>query len=72
MTEMEFSSAREIAAEIRAGTVSAREVTERMLARIAADQTVNGVVETRPEYAVRAATAADEAAWLSTPEESLA
>jgi amidase len=61
MTEIEFSSAHEIAAEIRSGVVSSREVTERMLARIEADETVNAVIETRPEYAVQAATAADEA-----------
>jgi len=35
-------------------------VTRRLLERISADSTVNGVVETRPEYALEAATAADE------------
>jgi amidase len=54
-------TATELAAAIRCGRVSSREVTEQLLARIAADRTVNAVVETRPEYAVRAATAADEA-----------
>ena len=54
-------TATELAAQIRCGRVSSREVTEQLLARIAADRKVNAVVETRAEYAVRAATAADEA-----------
>jgi amidase len=61
MTEIEFRSAGEIAAEIRAGRISSREVTEQMLARIAANPEVNAVVETRPEYALKAADAADRA-----------
>ncbi|TDD18339.1 amidase [Kribbella turkmenica] len=55
------ATATEIAARIRAGQVSSREVTERMLARIAADTDVNAVVETRPEFALKAAADADEA-----------
>jgi len=41
--------------------VSSREVTEGMLARIAADTDVNAVVETRPEFALQAAADADVA-----------
>ncbi|TCO52028.1 amidase [Kribbella antiqua] len=54
-------TATEIAGRIRSGEVSSREVTERMLARIAADTTVNAVVETRAEFALEAAARADEA-----------
>ncbi|WP_433167926.1 amidase family protein [Kribbella sp. CA-247076] len=54
-------TATEIAAGIRAGKVSSREVTEQMLARIAADADVNAVVETRPEFALRMAADADQA-----------
>jgi amidase len=54
-------TATEIAALIRAGEVTSREVTERMLARITADTTVNAVVETRAEFALRAAAEADAA-----------
>jgi amidase len=57
----EFSTAQQAAAAIRAGETSSRELTEDLLARIAADTSVNAVVETRPEYALAAATAADEA-----------
>jgi amidase len=57
----EFSTAQQAAAAIRAGEASSRELTERLLARIDADTSVNAVVETRPEYALQAATAADEA-----------
>jgi amidase len=57
----ELSTANEAAAAIRAGRASSRELTEDLLARIAADTTVNAVIETRPEYALQAATAADEA-----------
>jgi amidase len=59
MTEIEF---RECGRD-RGGDSSrpdlVREVTERMLARIAADPEVNAVVETRAEYALKAADAAD-------------
>ena len=41
--------------------MSSREVTEGMLARIAADTDVNAVVETRPEFALQAAADADVA-----------
>ncbi|TCM44262.1 amidase family protein [Kribbella sp. VKM Ac-2568] len=61
MTEMEFWTAGEIASRIRDGAVSSREVTARLLERIAADSTVNAVVETRAEFALEAAAAADEA-----------
>lgn len=57
----EFSTANQAAAAIRAGEASSRELTELMLARIATDGSVNAVVETRPEYALQAATAADQA-----------
>jgi amidase len=61
MTEIEFRTAGEIAADIRQGKVSSREVTELMLARVQADSTVNAVVETRAEFARQAAAVADEA-----------
>src|SRR5436309_1422474 len=54
-------TATEIAARIRAGEVTSREVTERMLARISADTTVNAVIETRAEFALQAAAEADRA-----------
>jgi amidase len=54
-------TATEIAACIRAGEVTSREVTERMLAGISADTTVNAVVETRAEFALQAAAEADRA-----------
>lgn len=59
MTEIESRSAGEIAAAIRTGELTSREVTERMLARIAAGSAVNAVVETRAEYALEAADRAD-------------
>ena len=49
----------EIAKRIRAGEITSRAVTEELLARIAADSTVNAVVETRAEAAVEEAVAAD-------------
>jgi amidase len=55
------TTATEIAASIRAGEVTSREVTEQMLARITGDTAVNAVVETRAEFAVREAAKADEA-----------
>jgi amidase len=63
-------TATELAASIRAGEVTSREATERMLARIEADtaarltdpdRSVNAVVETRTEYALQAAADADAA-----------
>jgi amidase len=54
-------TAGEVAERIRAGQVTSREVTEQMLARIAADTEVNAVVEVRPEYALAAADQADAA-----------
>ena len=62
----EFSTAQQAAAAIRAGQASSRELTEQLLARIAADTSVNAVVETRAEYALEAATAADEAVSSDT------
>lgn len=59
MNEIESRSAGEIAAAIRTGELTSREVTERMLARIAAGSAVNAVVETRAEYALEAADRAD-------------
>lgn len=56
-----MTTALEIAGRIRAGEVTSHQVTEQLLTRIAADTTVNAVVETRPEYALRAAAAADAA-----------
>lgn len=56
-----ISTATEAAAAIRAGRVSSRELTEDLLARIAADTSVNAIIETRPEYALQAAAAADQA-----------
>jgi amidase len=60
-------TANQAAAAIRAGEVSARELTEDLLARIAADTTVNAIIETRPGYALQAATAADEATGARGP-----
>ncbi|QNE22050.1 amidase [Kribbella qitaiheensis] len=57
----EFRTAQQAAAAISAGQASSRELTEELLARIAAATSINAVVETRPEYALKAATAADEA-----------
>ena len=62
MTEIELRSAGELAAAIHTGEVTSREVTERMLARIAAGSAVNAVVETRAEYALKAADVADRTA----------
>ncbi|TDO43300.1 amidase [Kribbella sp. VKM Ac-2527] len=61
MTENEFSSATELAAEIRQGKASSRDVTAALLDRIAADSTINAVVETRAEFALAAAETADRA-----------
>jgi amidase len=60
-------TAGEIAERIRTGQVTSREVTEKMLARIAADTEVNAVVEVRPEHALAAADRAD-AAIAARPE----
>lgn len=54
-------TAMELAGGIRRGETTSREVTEDLLARIAADDRVNAVVETRPEFALRAADEADTA-----------
>ncbi|MGW7687099.1 amidase family protein [Kribbella sp. NPDC054772] len=54
-----MTTAEEIAERIRTGQVTSREVTEQLLARIAADTELNAVVEVRPEYALAAADAAD-------------
>lgn len=63
----QLSTANQAAAAIRAGQASSRELTEQLLTRIAADTSVNAVVETRPEYALQAATAADEAITSGAP-----
>ncbi|MGY4769796.1 hypothetical protein ACXC9Q_22995 (plasmid) [Kribbella sp. CWNU-51] len=57
MTEIQFSTAGELAAEIRTGRVTSREVTEQLLDRIAVDSAVNAVLEVRREAALRAAVA---------------
>ncbi|WP_112240255.1 amidase family protein [Kribbella monticola] len=57
----EFRTAQQAADAISAGQASSRELTEELLARIAADTEVNAIVETRPEYALRQATVADQA-----------
>ncbi len=54
-------TATEIAGRIRRGEVTSRAVTEDVLARIADDDAVNAIVETRAEFALRAADAADAA-----------
>ncbi|WP_202867179.1 amidase family protein [Kribbella pittospori] len=56
-----MTTATEIARRIRAGEVTSREVTEQLLARIAGDRSVNAVVETRAEFALRNADEADAA-----------
>ncbi|MFI6825658.1 amidase family protein [Kribbella sp. NPDC050241] len=56
-----MTTATEIGRRIRAGEVTSREVTEQLLARIAHDQSVNAVVETRAEFALRSADEADAA-----------
>lgn len=62
MTELFFRSATEIAALVRAGRLSAREVADLALDRIeAVDPAVNAVVETCRPAASAAATAADRA-----------
>jgi amidase len=52
-------TAEEVAEQIRAGRVTSREVTEELLARIAADTDLNAVVEVRSEHALAAADQAD-------------
>ena len=54
-----MTTATEIAGRIRRGEVTSRAVTEDVLARIAGDDAVNAVVETRAEFALQAADAAD-------------
>jgi amidase len=57
-----FSTATEAAARIKRGDISARELTEAMLARIdAVNPAVNAVVETQRELALSAADEADAA-----------
>jgi len=55
------TTATELAARIRDGEVTSREVTEDLLRRIAADTTVNAVVVTRAAEALAEAEAADAA-----------
>jgi amidase len=62
MTDLFFRSATEVAAMVRAGRLSAREVTEMALDRIEAiNPAVNAVVETCRSAALDAAAAADRA-----------
>jgi amidase len=62
MSETLFRSATEAAEMVRRKEVSARELTEMLLARIdAVDPAVNAVVELRREAAVQEAAAADQA-----------
>jgi amidase len=56
-----MTTATEIAGRIRRGEVTSRAVTEDVLARIAGDDKVNAVVETRAAFALRAADEADAA-----------
>ncbi|GLY38440.1 amidase [Amycolatopsis sp. NBRC 101858] len=53
-----FRTATEVAADLRRGTLSARELTEQIFARIDASD-VNAVVATRREFALEAASKAD-------------
>ncbi|MFI5590170.1 amidase family protein [Amycolatopsis sp. NPDC051758] len=53
-----FRTATEVAADIRRGTLSARELTEQLFARIDASE-VNAVVATRRDFALEAASKAD-------------
>ncbi|SFW87250.1 amidase family protein [Amycolatopsis australiensis] len=55
-----FRTAIEVAADIRRGALSARELTEGLLARIDASD-VNAVVATRRDFALEAASQADQA-----------
>jgi amidase len=55
-----MTTATEIAEPIRTGQVTSREVTEELLERIAADDRVKAIVETRAEFALQAADAADK------------
>ncbi len=62
MTEILFQSAVVAAEMVRRGEISSRELTESLLARIAAvNPSLNAVVELRPEETMRHAAAADEA-----------
>jgi amidase len=60
-------TAGEIAERIRTGQASSREVTEDLLARIAADTEVNAIVEVRREYALAAADRADAMVIARSP-----
>lgn len=60
MTDVLFQSATETAARLRSGQLSARELTEQVLARVEAiNPTLNAIVETDREAALRAADEAD-------------
>jgi amidase len=68
MSETLFRSATEAAEMVRRKEISARELTEMLLARIdAVDPAVNAVVELRREAAVREAAAADQAMARGVP-----
>ncbi|MFF0271199.1 amidase family protein [Kribbella sp. NPDC004536] len=58
-------TAREAAEQIRTGRTTSRELTEGLLARIAADTKVNAVVEVRRDHALAAAARADAAVALA-------
>jgi amidase len=53
MAEIQFSTAGELAAKIRTGSVTSREVTEQLLTHVAADSAVNAVIDVRREPALR-------------------
>jgi amidase len=62
MNDLPFLSATETASMVRRKKISARELTELMLARIAAfNPALNAVVDAQPDVALQAATAADHA-----------
>ena len=66
MTDILFSSAAEVALLLRRREISSRELTELLLARIAAvNPAVNAVVEVDADMARRAADAADDAVLRS-------
>lgn len=57
---MTFRTATEVAAEIRRGALSSRDLTEELFARVD-ESTLNAVVETRRDFALLAAEEADRA-----------
>ncbi len=68
MRDVEFGSTLELAAAIRGGEVSSREVVEAHLARIAErNQALNALVSVDEDHALAAAAAADEALARGAP-----